>query len=82
MKTFYVYIPSFPMFNCMLILILSLLLIIQPIELKFCVHLKQMQPYLDILSLSLQSNRGLGFYDLNFLKNVRNHSAANFKRSS
>ena len=37
---------------------------------------------LTLISLSLQLNRGLGFYDLNFLKNACNRSAANFKRSS
>ena len=54
MKSFYVHIPSFPMFNCMLIAILSLLSIIRPIELKFCVHPKQMRPYLNIIIVKIE----------------------------
>ena len=54
MKTFYVHISSFPMFNCMLIVILSLLLIIRAIELKFYVHLRQMRPYLDIIIVTIK----------------------------
>ena len=54
MKTFYVHILSFPVFNCMLIVILSLLLIIRPIEMKFCVHPKQMRPYLDINIVTIE----------------------------
>ena len=54
MKTFYVHIPSFPMFNCMLIVTLSLPSIIRVIELKCCVHLKQMRPYLDIIIVTIE----------------------------
>ena len=80
MKTFYVYIPSFPVFNCMLILILLLLLIIRLIELKFCVHIKQMRPYLDIIIVPIEP--WIGILRFKFFWKISNPSATNFKRPS
>ena len=80
MKTFYVHMPSFSIFNCMLIVILSLLLIIRPIEMKFCVHLKQMRPYLDIIIVTTEP--WIGILQFKFFRNICNYSTANFKRLS